>query len=108
MPSEPLLSERDKAHDCSLHMDEYCVLMLLWMFSPILMALRSLQQASQLDKVQKKPGVGRASPGLMSESVRIFDPEPLRQTAAEPAEQIPQASQGRFDQFGKTLIARQE
>ncbi len=62
-------------------MDEYCILQLQWMFSPILTSLRALQQASELDKVRKKPGVGRASLGSLSESVSIFDPEPLQELA---------------------------
>jgi hypothetical protein len=98
-------TERDKAGNRDLHMDEYCTLLLLWMFSPILTSLRGLQQASELDKVRKKLGVGRASLGSLSESVRIFDPEPLKQIAAELADQLPQPSQGSFDQIGKTLTA---
>ena len=58
-------TERDKAGNRELHMDEYCILQLLWMFSPILTSLRALQQASELDKVRKKLGVGR-SVALMS------------------------------------------
>ena len=86
-------------------MDEYCILQLLWMFSPILTSLRALQQASELDKVRKKLGVGRASLGSLSESVSIFDPEPLKEIAAELAAQLPQPSQGAFDPIGKTLTA---
>ena len=98
-------TERDKAGNRELHMDEYCILQLLWMFSPILTSLRALQQASELDKVRKKLGVGRASLGSLSESVSIFDPEPLKEIAAELAAQLPQPSQGAFDQIGKTLTA---
>ena len=98
-------TERDKAGNRELHMDEYCILQLLWMFSPILTSLRALQQASELDKVRRKLGVGRASLGSLSESVRIFDPEPLKEIAAELAEQLPQPSQGAFDQIGRTLTA---
>ena len=58
-------TERDKAGNRELHPDEYCILQLLWMFSPILTSLRALQQASELDKVRKKLGVGR-SVALMS------------------------------------------
>lgn len=47
-------TERDKAGNRELHMDEYCILQLLWMFSPILTSLRALQQASELDKVRRK------------------------------------------------------
>ncbi len=97
--------ERDKAGNRELHMDEYCILQLLWMFSPILTSLRGLQQASELDKVRKKLGVGRASLGSLSESVRIFDPEPLKEIAAELAAQLPQPSQGAFDPIGRTLTA---
>jgi len=98
-------TERDSAGNRDLHMDEYCVLVLLWMFSPLLTSMRALQQASGLDKVQKKLGVGRTSFGSFSESVRVFDPEPLKEIAAELAAQLPQPSQGPFDAIGKTLTA---
>ncbi len=98
-------TERDKANNRDLHMDQYCLLTLMWLFSPILTSMRALQQASELDKVQKKLGVGRASLGSLSESVSVFDPEPLKQIAAELANQIPQPSQGRFDAIGKTMTA---
>ena len=98
-------TERDKADNRDLHMDEYCILVLMWMFSPILTSMRALQQASELDKVRKKLGVGRASLGSLSESVSVFDPEPLKQIAAELADQIPQPGQGRFDSIGKTMTA---
>ncbi len=39
---------RDMASNRDLHMDQYCTLLLLWMFSPILTSLRALQQASEL------------------------------------------------------------
>lgn len=76
-------TERDKAGNPELHMDEYCMLQLLRMFSLILTSLRALQPASKLDKVRKKQGVERASLGSLSESVTIFDPEPLKEIAAE-------------------------
>ena len=98
-------TERDSAGNRDLHMDEYCILVLLWMFSPLLTSMRALQQASELDKVQKKLGVGRTSFGSFSESVRVFDPEPLKEIAAELAGQLPQPSQGPFDSIGKTLTA---
>lgn len=98
-------TERDKANNRDLHMDQYGLLVLMWMFSPILTSMRALQQASELDKVQKKLGVGRASLGSFSESVSVFDPEPLKQIAAELADQIPQPGQGRFDSIGKTMTA---
>ena len=85
-------TERDSPGNRDLHMDEYCVLVLLWMFSPLLTSMRALQQASELDKVRKKLGVGRTSFGSFSESVRVFDPEPLKEIAAELAGQLPERS----------------
>lgn len=108
----PLLSslhdigaQRDKAHNRDLHMDEYCVLVLMWMFNPILTSLRGLQQASTLAEVQRKFGVGRSSLGSLSESVSIFDPEPLKQIAAALATEVPSADPSRFDVIGKQLTA---
>jgi IS4 transposase len=109
---EPLLArlhavgtERDKAGNRSLHMDEYCTLLLIWLFSPLVDSLRGLQQASELDKVRKKFGVGRASLGSLSESVRLFDPEPLRQIAAELSHQVPGPEPSRFDVVGQSITA---
>lgn len=65
----------DKAENRILHMDQYMTLMLLCMFSPISKSLRSMQQASQLQKVQKKLGVPRSSLGSLSEAARVFDSE---------------------------------
>ncbi|WP_164102277.1 IS4 family transposase [Candidatus Laterigemmans baculatus] len=98
-------TKRDVAGNRELHMDQYCVLILLWLYSPILTSLRGLQQASELDKVRKRFGVGRASLGSLSESVSLFDPEPLKEIAAELSEQFPQPKQGRFDEIGKTITA---
>jgi len=55
------------------------------------------------DKVQKKLGVGRISFGLFSESVRVFAPEPLKEIAAELAEQLPQPSQSRCHRMVSTI-----
>ena len=70
--------ERDRAGNRSLHMDHYCMLLLLYLFNPIVTSLRGLQQASELQKVQKKLGCPRTSLGSLSESVRVFDPERLK------------------------------
>ena len=79
----------DKADNRQLHMDQYCTLILLWLYSPILTSLRGLQQASLLNKVQKKFGISKTSLGSLSESVRVFDPEPLKQIAKELGDQLP-------------------
>ena len=98
-------TERDRAQNRNLHMDEYCVLVLMWLFSPIVDSLRGLQQAGTLKEVQKNFGVGRASLGSLSESVSIFDPEPLKRIAETLATEIPSADPSRFDAIGKQLTA---
>lgn len=97
--------ERDRAENRKLHYDEYCLLILLKMFNPIITSMRGLQQASELRNVQKKLGVGRASLGSLSESVQVFDPEPLKQIATELAEQIPQPKRGEFAAIKHTITA---
>jgi hypothetical protein len=78
---------RDKAGNRELHFDEYCCLVLLFLFNPIVTSLRALQQASELKSVQKKLGVSRASLGSLSEARQVFDPELLQPIMAELAEQ---------------------
>ena len=71
--------QRDKAGNRELFMDEYCVLILLFLFNPVVTSLRALQQASELKKVQRKLGCPRASLGSLSEATQVFDPAPLRE-----------------------------
>jgi DDE family transposase len=75
--------ESDRAGNRSLHFDHYCMLVLLFLFNPIVASLRGLQQASDLKKVQKQLGCPRTSLGSLSESVSSFDPERLREIIAE-------------------------
>ena len=44
--------KRDKAGNRDLHFDQYCMLILLYLFNPVVTSLRAVQQASELDKVQ--------------------------------------------------------
>src|ERR1700733_10128011 len=69
--------QRDKAGNRCLHYDQYCMLILLYLFNPLLSSLRSLQQASTLGNVQRKLGCSATSLGSLSESVKLFDPERL-------------------------------
>lgn len=69
--------QRDKAGNRILHMDQYMTLLLLCMFSPISKSLRSMQQAGELKKVQKKLGVPRSSLGSLSEAAGVFDSDLL-------------------------------
>lgn len=96
---------RDVAGNRDLHMDQYCTLILIWLFSPLVDSLRGLQQASELEKVRQKFGVGRASLGSLSESVTIFDPEPLKQIAAELSQQVPGPTSSPFDAVSQPIVA---
>ena len=80
--------QRDKAGNRQLFMDQYCALVLLFMFNPCLRSLRALQQASELRNVQRKLGCGRASLGSLSEATDVFDPERLREIIAELAVEV--------------------
>jgi hypothetical protein len=68
---------RDKAGNRSLHFDQYCLLVLLYLFNPICSSLRAVQQASELPKVQKRLGCSRAALGSLSEAATVFDSERL-------------------------------
>jgi len=75
--------QRDRAGNRQLHMDEYCALILLFLFSPVVDSLRGIQRMGELRKVQRLLGCGRASLGSLSESARVFDPELLKDIMAE-------------------------
>jgi hypothetical protein len=81
-------TQRDRAGNRILHMDQYMTLLLLCMFSPICSSLRSMQQASELKKVQKKLRVPRSSLGSLSEAARIFDSDLLIDIIGELASEI--------------------
>jgi hypothetical protein len=81
--------QRDASGNRDLHMDEYCLGVLLFLFNPLVTSLRAIQQASGFANVQKKLGIKRASLGSFSESVSVFDPEPLKEIANELALQAP-------------------
>lgn len=79
---------RDRAGNRALHYDQYCMLILLYLFNPILTSLRGLQQASELDKVQRRLGCGRAALGSLSEATTVFDPERLKEIIDELGAQL--------------------
>ncbi|WP_442481475.1 IS4 family transposase [Aeoliella sp. SH292] len=80
--------ERDRAGNRQLHYDQYCMLVLLYFYNPVVSSLRAIQQASELKKVQKKLGCPRASLGSLSEATRVFDPEALQGVIADLADQL--------------------
>jgi len=95
----PLLKElhsvgcqRDRAGNRKLHFNEYCLLVLLFLFNPIVGSLRGLQEASTLKKVQRKLGCSRAALGSLSEAVDVFDPTRLEGIIHELLGQIPKNS----------------
>lgn len=98
-------TECDTAGNRTLHMDEYCLLVLMWLYNPVVDSLRGLQQCSEFDTVRKRLGVGRASMGSLSESVRVFDPDMLRGIAEELSEQLPVNTPKRFAEVDKTVTA---
>jgi hypothetical protein len=75
--------QRDKAGNRRLHFDQYCLLILLYLFNPIVTSLRGIQQASELANVQKKLGVPRTSLGSLSEAATVFDAERLKAIIGE-------------------------
>lgn len=75
--------ERDSAGNRELHFDEYVTLVLLALTNPLIDSVRALQQASELEKITEQLGVKRFSLGSFSESVRVFDPEKLREIIAQ-------------------------
>lgn len=103
----PVGCARDQAGNRELFFDQYCGLILLYMFNPIVSSLRSLQQVSELKKVQRKLGCSRASLGSLSEAARVFDPELLREIAGELLERAPLRAENdpRLKDLAHTLTA---
>jgi hypothetical protein len=69
--------ERDTAGNRELFFNDYCKLVLLHVWNPVIDSLRRLQEATGLDNVAKALGVKRFSLGSFSESPRVFDPRQL-------------------------------
>jgi hypothetical protein len=78
----------DKAHNRKLHYDQYCMLLLLFLFNPAVQSLRGLQQTSELKNVQKRLGCPRMSLGSFSESADVFDPKRLKEIISELGRQL--------------------
>ena len=96
--------ERDRAGNRKLHYDQYCMLLLLYLFNPIVTSMRGIQQASELKKVQKKLGCPRASLGSLSEATSVFDAERLQEIIGELGEQLqPLAQDKRLNDIDQTI-----
>ena len=96
--------ERDTAGNRELHYDDLCLFLLLGLFNPVVDALRGIQQASELEKVQKRLNVRRASLGSLSEASRVFDPELLKPILEELGGELqPLGRDPRLAEIRKTL-----
>ena len=96
--------DRDKSNNRTLHYDQYCMLMLLYLFNPVVTSLRGIQQASALKKVQKKLGCQRASLGSLSEATSVFDAERIQEIIGELGEQLqPLEQDKRLSEIQQTI-----
>jgi hypothetical protein len=82
---------RDRAGNRNLHFDQYCLLVLLALFNPVVRSLRAIQQASTLSKVQKRLGCPRTSLGSLSEATDVFDPARLEEIVGALLAEVPRA-----------------
>jgi hypothetical protein len=83
--------DRDRAGNRKLHYDQYCLLVLLTLFNPVVRSLRAIQQASTLRKVQRRLGCPRTSLGSLSEAAAVFDPARLEGIIGELLTAVPRA-----------------
>ena len=98
--------QRDRAGNRLLHMDQYMSLLLLYMFNPICTSLRAVQQASELQKVQRILGCPRASLGSLSESARVFDSALMQEIIEHLSDKLkPISSHSKLDDLAGCLTA---
>ena len=103
-PLRDLGAESDRAGNRRFFFDDYASLVLLFFFNPTLKSLRALQQASALDKVQKKLGSPRVSLGSLSAAARDFDADALQAIVGELAHKAqPLHTGGRADKDAEFL-----
>jgi hypothetical protein len=74
---------RDTAGNREFHFNDYCKLVLLYTWNPLVRSIRDLQRVVGLPKVAKALGVKRFSLGSFSESCRVFEPELLKKVIEE-------------------------
>jgi len=100
------LTTEDSHPPRRLHYDQYLCLILFYFFNPILTGVRSIQIASQLEKVQNVLGIKSTSLGSFSEAGQIFDhsllPPIIRQLAPKA---LPQETDPRLQDLEKMLVA---
>jgi hypothetical protein len=96
---------RDHACNRKLHYDQYCMLVLLTLFNPVVRSLRAIQHASTLRKVQKRLGCPRTSLGALSEATDVFDPVRLEGIVGERLSEVPRARSIGGDKVPQVLTA---
>jgi len=93
-------------HNRKLYFDQYIALFLFYFFNPIVTGLRSIQQVSELKKVQKVLGVKRTSLGSLSEASSVFDSQLIAPVIQQLAEQaIPLETDSKLKNIEQMLVA---
>ena len=93
-------------HNRKLYFDQYLTLILCYFFNPVLTSLRGIQQASTLEKVQKKLGIKSTSLGSLSEASHMFDADLILPLIKELAAQaLPFEKDPRLKALQQDLIA---
>ena len=95
---------RDSAGNRRLFMSDYCAVVILYLFNPMVDSLRCLQRTLGLAAVGKALGIRRFSLGSFSESVRLFDPQHLKVIIQELAgELVPLSRDPRLSELKHAL-----
>src|SRR6266850_701729 len=81
-------TDRDRAGNRQLFFDQYCKLVLLYLFNPLISSMRMLQESLQLNNAARAVGVKRFSVGSFSEAPAVFDPQALKEIIKELANEI--------------------
>lgn len=79
---------RDTAGNRQLHFDDYVLLVLLYLFNPMIDSMRILQKVAELPELRKRLGIERFSLGSFSESCRVFEPAMLQGVVEQLAGQL--------------------
>jgi hypothetical protein len=87
--------DRDSAGNRQLFYSDYCKLMLVYIWNPLIDSVRRLREASELAGVAKALGIKRFSLGSFSEAPRVFDPEQLKPVIGELADELRPLADGR-------------
>lgn len=97
---------RDSAGNRELFFDEYVTLVLFLLLNPLIDSMRGLQRSLEFEQVAQRLGIRRFSLGSFSESVRVFDPELLKQVIEQLASQtVRQRSDPRLADLEHILVA---